>query len=68
MQGKFLKACAVFSAVYLFGVGAVEAATVNIVRVADNPHNTEHGIRVYGSAHMLESTIPVQTELIWMGP
>ena len=53
MQNRCLKACAAFFAMSLFSFGAAEAATVNISTVADNPHETVHGVRsntsTYGS-------------------
>ncbi len=42
---KFLKACVACAMVYLPAVGTAQAATVNIVRVADNPQETVYGIR-----------------------
>lgn len=51
MKSKFLKACAAFFTMYLMSISAAQAATVNIVTVADNPQETAHGIRASTSTY-----------------
>ena len=47
MLRNIFKVSAAISVLQLFSVGAASAATVDIVRLANNPHNTEQGVRLY---------------------
>lgn len=45
MKESIFKKFLTWSTILLLSAGVAQAATVNIVRVADNPHETVHGIR-----------------------